>query len=216
MSKIKIIKKFGQDILFEKLRQVCLNKQPDILPYKDADFLNFKILPSDILFPQNYVLEANLRNILDLWFDLKLQGIDMFNLDGYIKIEVDDGEGDVIRRDVLPPIAELSRIDGNIVLLNDGMHRLFLPWWFSGNCKNLYIVVIKNTNPDYPYYALPFDGSLNNVQVIPGAIKPDGFDGKVYRLPDKEYKKLFRDFNSVFENVTFSRRKENHGKELKG
>ncbi len=209
MRKIRIIKQFTKKELFEKLVAVCLNGQPDIKPYVDATFSLSPLYPSGISIPQNYVLEHNLRNIIDLWLCLKIEGIDIFKLEGYIKVEVQEKDGDYVIRDILPPIVEISKHDNNIMLLNDGMHRLYLPWLLN---KRISVVIVRDVNINYPYYAFPFEGFFKDVKVIPGGVKPDGFDGKSYRLPGKEYKKLFRDFNSVFENVTFSRRKENQDK----
>ena len=42
MPKIRIIEKFGKNVLFEKLRQVCLNKQLEILPCEKANFVSSK------------------------------------------------------------------------------------------------------------------------------------------------------------------------------
>lgn len=212
MLDIKILKQYSQEELFERLRRVCLMGQINSLVYKDAVFsLEENVSPNEICIPQTYVLEANLRNILNLWLSLKMQGVDIFLLRGFVKVEVDYGGGNRIVRDVLPPVVECSVADGCIKLLNDGMHRLFLPWWMKRRLNVVYI-----SGASHPYYAFPFEGSLSSVRVIPGSVKPEGFDGKRYRLPGKEYKKLFRDFNSVFENVTFSRRKEDFGKDWCG
>lgn len=200
---VNVLGIFGMDELFSKLRQVCLMGQPDEFVYKESILTLEQEAPlAQVHIPQNYVLRSNLDNILGLWFCLKLKGIDIFALEGYVKIEVVDENGEKIIRDVLPPIVEFSGDYGGIRLLNDGMHRLYLPWLMRRTINYVFI-----SGASHPYYAFPFDGSLADVQIITGGTKPDGFDGKTYRLPGKEYRKLFRDFNSVFENVTLSRRK---------
>lgn len=200
IKKVKIIKfeYYNQETLIEKIRKVHLKGRPETTLYKNADItLERNINPDDIHFPQYYVLEKDLREITRTREELLEYGVDIFKLIGFVRVFYRDEE-DFQEKvfDTLPPVVEISEADGGIPLLNDGMHRLYLARE-AGSAVN--IVKIQNFNHSYPYYALPNEAGWNNLKRCEEV--PD--IKKNYRI--KEYKTLFRDFNTAFINVTQSR-----------
>jgi len=79
-------------------------------------------------------------------------------------------------------------------LINDGMHRCFLAWM---EYVNPIVVEIGGVRTDCPYYAYPVRGGFESVQIVDAI--PEGFIKKWHRIRD--YKTLYRDFNSAFQNV---------------
>ena len=68
------------------------------------------------------------------------------------------------------------------------------------------VIMIENYDKRFPYYALPNEGGWNNV--IRCTETPQ--IKKNYRI--KNYKTLFRDFNTCFLNVTQTRSAKNSSK----
>lgn len=186
---------YNEENLIENLRRVHIMGRPELKIYRDAKiYIKENLDPEEILFAQYYVLQKDLDEI-ELTRNQLLQfGVDIFKLKGFVRVFYrDDIKYSVNVFDVLPPVVELSQADGGIPLLNDGMHRLYL----ARKAKSkINIVIVEGVDEKYPYYALPnFDG-WNNLQCC---IEPPDIK-KNYRI--KEYKTLFRDFNSAFINVT--------------
>lgn len=189
---------YTEEILIENLRKIHLKGSPDLKIYKDARiYIKENVDTNEIHFPQYYVLEKDLGEIELTRKQLLEYGIDIFKLKGFVRVFYrDEDDYQVKIFDVLPPVVEISKADGDIPLLNDGMHRLYLA--HREGCK-INIITVENFDHRYPYYALPNEGGWSNLKRCSEV--PD--IKKNYRI--KEYKTLFRDFNTAFINVTQSR-----------
>jgi len=177
---------------------VHLKNRPDLTIYKNAKItLKENVNTKDIIFSQYYVLEKDLEEISDCRAALLEYGVDIFRLKGFVQVtSLNKNNNHLQVFDVLPPVVEISVADGGIPLLNDGMHRLYLAHMANSPIN---AVFIEDFDLNYPYYALPNLEGWKNVsrcEQVPD-IK------KNYRI--KEYKTLFRDFNTAFLNVTQSR-----------
>ncbi len=116
------------DELIACLRRVPLMEQPEVLIYEQA-LISLEQIHTDSLYPpQNYLWLQELRKTQDLRWSLAEQGVDLFRLDGYVTYTVRQDDGSEATYDLYPPIVEESiEADGTVALLiNDGMHRLYL------------------------------------------------------------------------------------------
>ena len=192
MNIIKIVKHSHEELL-DNMRRVSMLKRPDDMCYENA---NLKVIQMDtdkIAPAQRYVLSSEVEKVRNLRWALAEHGVDLFKLDGYVSIWRDDCEEQI---DVLPPVVEFSlEADGSAVnILNDGMHRVYL-----ARMERTPIQVVYATIPsdNYPYYAYPLVNGWNDVVICEDL--PDGYIKKWHRI--KEYKTLYRDFNTGFVNV---------------
>lgn len=188
--KINQLTYYNKKTLFKKLRQINLYQQDDQFPYQDATFKLKPIFVKDIAVAQYYVLGAGLDRIWDLHRALDKYHIDLFKLNGFLRLNT--SEFGIF--DVLPPIVEISEADGGIPLLCDGLHRLYAASACDGH---FYVNTVVVENVKLPYYALP---NKNGWEDIKYCIDDPPKIRKNYRI--KNYKSLFRDFNSQFINVT--------------
>lgn len=119
--------------------------------------------------------------------------MDIFKLDGYVTIWL-EGYDDPI--DVLPPVVERSEeADWSVVnILNDGMHRVYLA---RMERTPIQVVYASGVPKQFPYYAFPLVNGWNDVEIV--SELPDGYIKKWHRI--REYKTLYRNFNSGFQNV---------------
>ncbi len=189
---------YNTDTLIQLLKEVHLKKKPHLKIFKNSQItLKENVSPDDICFSQYYVLEKDLNEISLTRKSLLEYGVDIFCLKGFIRVFYRDPEDYQVKIfDVLPPVVEISDADGGIPLLDDGMHRVYLAR--EAGCT-INVVEIAQVDPQYPYYALPNEAGWKNLRRC--AEVPD--IKKNYRI--KDYKLLFRDFNTSFINVTQSR-----------
>jgi hypothetical protein len=188
--------------LIGRLRRVPLLEQPEILVYQDA-LITLECIHTDYLYPaQNYIWLTELRKIQELRWSLAAQGVDLFRLEGFITYTVRGPDGGEEKYDVYPPIVEESlEADGTLALLiNDGMHRLYLARleWVVPQ-----VVYVRGVPKDYPYYAFPRRQKWENLDLLPENPDPKTYLKKSHRL--RENKRLYRDFQAVFNNVGRSR-----------
>ncbi len=191
--KIIKIKKHSADELKQRIRQVTLMHQPNELIYKDVT-ISLETISVDEIFPaQYYILSSELEKIRCLKLELLRHGVNLYKLDGYISLWLEDTTDPI---DLLPPIVEES-IEANgktVSLINDGMHRLFmarLEWEIPQ------IVFIRGIPKHKPYYAYPIPQGWNAVKIVDEL--PLYLLKKWHRI--ENYKTLYRDFNSAFTNV---------------
>ena len=118
-------------------------------------------------------------------------------LDGYVTLRTDRSDEPI---DLLPPVVEaIPEADGSVVnVINDGMHRLYagrLAW------RRPVVVLAEGLPERYTYYAYPIPGDSpwDQVTILEGGTVPAGLIKKWHRTADN--KKLYRDFNSAFQNV---------------
>lgn len=191
--KIVRIERHGADELLQRMRRVSMLTHPDIFVYRDS-FISLESIRAELLSPpQSYILAGELQKVRNLRWQLKDFGVELFRLDGYVSIYL-EGEDDPV--DVLPPVVEESvEEDGTVhSIICDGMHRVSLArmeWAIPQ------VVFIRGIPGDKPYYAYPVPGGWS--QVVLREDLPDGFIKKWHRI--KEYKTLYRNFNSAFSNV---------------
>ncbi|QWR76443.1 hypothetical protein [Candidatus Magnetomonas plexicatena] len=191
--KILKIKHFSTQQLIQNLKNITMLHAPEIRPYKDVS-ISLEHISTDYLYPaQYYVLQKELNKVRNLRWELQKHNIDIFNLNGYVKIWL-EGEDEPI--DLLPPVIEESiEKNGRVVnIINDGMHRVFLSRleWVIPQ-----VIFVRGIPKDLPYYAYPIPEGWNKVDIVEDL--SEGFLKKWHRI--EQYKTLYRNFNSAFENV---------------
>ncbi|MBF0565339.1 MAG: hypothetical protein HQK89_08855 [Nitrospirae bacterium] len=192
MNIIKI-ERYSEEELISRLKNLCMLTAPDVYPYRDAYISLERISTDYITPPQRYVLVGELKKVRDLRLTLMEHGIDVFNLNGYVNIWLEGEETPVT---VLPPVVEESiEASGAVVnVINDGMHRLFmarLEWVIPQ------VIFVRGIPKKLPYYAYPIPDGWKGVSEMEEL--PPGYIKKWHRI--ENYKSLYRNFNSVFENV---------------
>ncbi|RMD52855.1 MAG: hypothetical protein D6828_05300 [Nitrospirae bacterium] len=187
------MKKFHSRELISRLRGVTMLASPGIKPYRDA-FISLEKIKTEHLAPaQRYVLVDELKKIRKLKDALYEHSVDIYNIDGYVKLWIEGLESPI---DLLPPVVEESiEEDGSVFnIINDGMHRLY-----TAHLEYIVprVVFIRGVPKELPYYAYPLRGGWRDVIIVEELL--EGFLKKWHRCED--YKKLYRNFNSAFENV---------------
>uniref|UniRef100_A0A7C3V1T1 ParB-like catalytic effector domain-containing protein n=1 Tax=Desulfobacca acetoxidans TaxID=60893 RepID=A0A7C3V1T1_9BACT len=201
MDIVKLTRHSPQELL-DRLRQVPLLNQPDILVYARA-LISLENIHTDNLVPaQNYIWLAELRKVQELRWSLAEQGVDLFRLDGFVTYTVRGADGAEENYDVYPPVVEESlEADGSLALIiNDGMHRLYL-----ARLERVVpqVIYIRGVPKEYPYYAFPRPEGWAGIDLLPDNPDPRTYLKKCHRR--RENKRLYRDFQAVFANVGRSR-----------
>ncbi len=196
------LKRHAEAELIDRLRQVPLLKQPEVRVYAQALITLEQIHTNCLYPPQNYIWLAELRKIQELRWSLADHGVDLFRLDGYITYTVQEPDGSQATYDVYPPIVEESfEADGTLTqIINDGMHRLYLARleWVVPQ-----VVYVRGVPKEFPYYAYPRVGRWEGLDLLEQNPDPQGYLKKCHRRRDN--KRLYRDFQAVFQNVGRSR-----------
>ncbi|WP_027717612.1 hypothetical protein [Desulfovirgula thermocuniculi] len=179
--------------LVERLRRVTMLADPQCYIYREA-FISLEKIHTNYLAPaQTYVLSGELAKVRELKWELARHGLDLFCLNGYVTLYLEGAQEPV---DLLPPVVEESiEADGSVFhIVCDGMHRVYLARleWVVPQ-----VVFIRGVPREKPYYAYPLPGGWS--QVILREDLPPGFVKKWHRVRD--YKSLYRNFNSAFTNV---------------
>ncbi|MFA6221777.1 MAG: hypothetical protein WC647_05635 [Desulfomonilaceae bacterium] len=191
--KITKAQQFTVDELILKLRKVTMLNAPQTTIYSDTYISLEKIRPEFMAPPQNYILREELKKVRELKWALEEYGINIFELNGFVRLTIDDSEDPV---DLLPPIVEESiELDGSVhLLINDGMHRIYMA---LREWKIPEVVLIRGIPKHLPYYAYPVPGGWSSVEEREDL--PHGYLKKWHRI--SEYHSLYRNFNSSFINV---------------
>jgi len=188
--------------LLSRLRRVPLLKQPEVLVYEQALITLEQIHPDCLNPTQNYVWLQELRKTQELRWSLAAQGVDLFRLDGFVTYTVGLPDGEEVTYDLYPPIVEESiEADGTVALIiNDGMHRLYLARleWVIPQ-----VTFIRGVPREYPYYAFPRKERWEALDLLAENPDPQRYLKKCHRVRDN--KRLYRDFQAVFQNVGRSR-----------
>lgn len=190
---IERVERHSVDELTANTRKVGMLTSPSELVYRDS-VVELATFHTDEIAPaQRYVLTQEILKVRDLRWELREHGVDLFKLDGYVTIWL-RGYDDPI--DVLPPVIEQStEADGAVVkILNDGMHRVYLA---RMERSLIQVVYVRNVPAKYPYYAFPLVNGWDDVEIVQDL--PEGYIKKWHRI--KNYKSLYRDFNTGFQNV---------------
>ena len=188
--------------LVERLRQVPLLQQPEVRVYAGAH-ISLEHIHTDQLSPtQNYVWLTEFKKVQELRWSLAGHGVDLFRLEGFLSYTVRGADGREESYNVYPPVVEESvEADGSVALLiNDGMHRLYL-----ARLERVVpqVVYIRGVPKEYPYYAFPRPEGWAGVDLLPDNPDPGTYLKKCHRRRDN--KRLYRDFQAVFANVGRSR-----------
>jgi len=199
---ILTVSRHSPEELSQRLRQVPLLKQPDILIYAQA-LISLEQIHTDHLAPsQNYVWLAEFKKVQELRWSLAEHGVDLFRLDGFVSYTVRQPDGSEELYAVYPPVVEESfEADGSVALLiNDGMHRLYLARLERVAPQVIYV---RGVPKEYPYYAFPRPGGWEGIDLLADNPDPQTYLKKCHRR--RENKRLYRDFQAVFANVGRSR-----------
>ncbi len=191
--KIASVERFGPTELIERLRGVTMLKAPDVKIY-DSAFISLETISVRALAPpQNYILRSELKKVRELTWALEVFGVDLFKLDGFIRLTLEDSPEPV---DLLPPVVEESiERDGSVhLVICDGMHRVYMALreWVVPQ-----VIFIRGLPKDRPYYAFPVPGGWDAVEERENL--PAGYLKKWHRI--ENYHSLYRNFNSTFKNV---------------
>lgn len=194
MMKIKRVERHSERELIDCLRRVSMLEAPEVKPYESA-FISLERLRLDHIWPsQSYVLRSEFEKVRTLRWSLLDCGIDMFDLEGYLTIFMEESEEPL---NLLPPVVEESiESDGSLIpLINDGMHRMYLAWkeWVVPR-----VAYVRGVPKAFPYYAYPLRGGWQEIKLIED--RDDlGILKKYHRT--RNNKGLYRNFNSAFQNV---------------
>ena len=184
------------------LRRVPLMDRTDVLVYSQALISLEQIHPDCLNPPQNYIWLQELRKTQELRWSLAAWEVDLFRLDGYVTYTVRLAGGEEVVYDLYPPIVEESfEANGRLALIiNDGMHRLYLARmeWVVPQ-----VTYIRGIPKEYPYYAFPRPGGWEGLDLLADNPNPQRYLKKCHRT--RHYKRLYRDFQAVFQNVGRSR-----------
>jgi hypothetical protein len=193
--------------LLSKLEHVTL-RGSSVQPYLGARIDIVTLDPAILAPTQRYVLTSELKKIEQVrWGLLKDQHIDILQLDGYLKCSYTNMDSinyetppkeHVI--DVLPPVIEerFNPRGGIDLLICDGQHRCYLAYTMG---TLLSVAYIRGVSKLYQYYAYALPNGWSDVEIITNL--HEGYIKKFHVA--QEHKKLYRDFNSQFENIGDSR-----------
>jgi hypothetical protein len=188
--------------LVDRLRQVPLQEQPEVKIYENA-LISLESIHTDCLHPpQNYIWLEELRKVQELRWSLQEHGLNMFHLNGFVTYTVKEPGGDLVEYDLYPPVIEESfEADGTVALLiNDGMHRVFLARseWVVPQ-----VVYVRGIPKEFPYYAFPRPQGWEGIDLLPDNPDKKRYLKKCHRI--RHNKALYRNFQAVFQNVGGSR-----------
>lgn len=190
---IAAVQRFSADALIERMREVTMLKAPEIKVYRHAFVSLEHIGVQQLSPPQNYILRDELKKVRELKWALESHGIDIFHLDGFVRLTLEGFDEPV---DLLPPVVEESiERDGSVhFLINDGMHRVYMALreWVIPQ-----VVLVRGVPKQFPYYAFPVPGGWGSVEERDDL--PHGYLKKWHRIAN--YHALYRNFNSAFSNV---------------
>jgi hypothetical protein len=196
------LERHPQEALIDRLRRVPLLEKTDVTIYSQA-LISLELIHTNCLHPpQNYIWLQELRKTQQLRWSLADWGVDLFRLDGYVTYTVRQADGEEAVYDLYPPIVEESfEADGTVALIiNDGMHRLYLARteWVIPQ-----VTYVRGIPKEYPYYAFPRLGGWEGLDLLAENPDPERYLKKAHRV--RHNKRLYRDFQTVFQNVGRSR-----------
>jgi len=192
--KILEVQQFSEQELIDRLRKLTMLEDKETKPYEKTFISMENICIDDLFPPQRYVLKSELMKVRELKWRLEEQEIDIFNLNGFIRVKLDGNREPI---DLLPPVVEeVIERNGRIVnIINDGMHRIYLAYleWVIPQ-----VVFIRGLPKNLLYYAFPIpDKDWTKIELRDDI--PKNFIKKWHRI--EKNKELYRNFNSTFMNV---------------
>ena len=184
------IETHSEQELISRLRNVTLLNQPNKKPYEFAEIGIYAENPKYSLPCQRYVLLKQLKTIRQIKEALTKCNIDLLEV-GYVTLTTSEGTFDF-----LPPILQkwthhpLKLPNQFPFVINDGLHRCFI-----AKLEYQKLTCVFISNPSSPYYAYP--NSWEDIKIIEPGEKMPAF--KKWHI-QTDYKKLYVDFNSGFDN----------------
>ena len=210
--------------LISKLEQVTLRGK-NVQPYLNARIDMVTLDPAILAPTQRYVLTQELKKIEDVrWKIQRDHNIDILNMDGYVKchypekikktdpvydlgkLEAVDWNKEKVPAhtiDIIPPVIE-EYVDpkGKLhLVIADGQHRSFLARQMG---TLLTVAYVRGVHFGYLYYAYPLPRGWEDVEIRDDI--PQNYIKKFHSL--KDHKSRFRDYNSQFENIGESRKRD--------
>ncbi len=170
------------DQLIEKLKLTTLYNKKNVFPYREADIGLKKLSFNEISPTSFYYFTDTVYKLTELYDQLFLQNIDLFNLNGYVEFAVDNNN-----LVVTPPIIEKVNDD---LLLVDGIHRVMLSYLLDK--ESIQCIIIDGAKP--LTYAVSNPNGWKDVQVFKNEV-PQGFTTRLRRYPDSVYRQYGRVFN---------------------
>ncbi|HDL08435.1 MAG TPA: hypothetical protein ENG35_06835, partial [Desulfobacteraceae bacterium] len=101
--KILEVQQFSEQELIDRLRKLTMLEDKETKPYEKTFISMENICIDDLFPPQRYVLKSELMKVRELKWRLEEQGIDIFNLNGFIRVKLDGNREPI---DLLPPVVE--------------------------------------------------------------------------------------------------------------
>lgn len=156
---LKKVKRIKPEQLFKKLREVPLLNQPNILPYKDAEFEIRLARPGDLKPSAFYILRLELGFLALLLDELAKEVGGLERIDTLLEYESEFGFYDRM----IPPVVELTDFGEWMIL--DGEHRSFIA---MSRGVEIPMLFISNVSVHYPCLPLPKGwGSVEIVERVP-------------------------------------------------
>ena len=191
---VKILDEIPVRDIISRIKMTPLLHDSSVMPYKNSD-VSIRPFNIDQLCPTSfYVLNEGLQRQRLLRKAMISQfNIDTFSLDrGYV-IETADGI-----HTLTPVITHLSEIDGNVVLLEDGVHRTY--HGIEQRQKQISVIYIKGVPIHIPFDVLPNPNGWDDVNVFDNI--RDVPLKKLYRHSDKDKQyKLYRNYDIHFPGI---------------
>lgn len=170
--------------LFDIMRRTYLSGNHNILPFKDARISLQKISYRDVIPTQTFVLNDQIANIHNIYIQMLRNGINIFDLDGFLSYQVAPAAMSDTAFVLTPPIIEVIE---NQPLLIDGQHRIT---YAGDNNLTFNALIIENVAKEVYPYQLPLAGGWDAVQRFETKL-PDGFVRKQRRYHKPEINKYF-------------------------
>ena len=191
---ITSVQRFDMQELIGRLKNLTMLEDENMYPYRDAYISVERICVEELHPPQRYVMKSELTKVRELKWALEEHGVDLFNLDGFVRIFLEGREEPV---DVLPPVVEeIIERNGRIThVINDGMHRIYMAYleWVIPQ-----VVYVRGLPKSVPYYAYAIpERDWTKIELLEEI--PKTYIKKWHRI--EKNKTLYRNFNSVFTNV---------------
>lgn len=199
MSERKSDQKFEIDhfdnfnVIQGQLRRCPLNGVPNMFPYRNSVITLETMDPNHLNPCALYVLKENIDRTINLRGHFLSQGIDILAMTADQAAIEYIYEGQPYR--ISPPMIEMSEDDGNIPIVTDGLHRVWL-----ARSIGMPVNVLKIQNIAAPIPALPVSWDEVNI---------------VDKVPPTSEKRKFR-FNSPEETQAWFNKPANYMRFLEG
>ena len=182
--------------LITKMKHVTLlQRDPMVTPvyiFKTATIEVVTVLTSDIHPTQFYKLQSSTDNNVLLQKALLQRGIDLFELNGYLTLEIENNQ-----YTLLPPIIEYQKqLTGEeLPIIADGFHRVSLAR-MQGR-KEIQVLKIRNIPEEFSYPAYPNRWDEVRLDYVPS----DPAQKRKWKFSSDIAYAHYHDFSSAFPNI---------------